>query len=217
MIRVILADDHPIVRAGTRMWLARDGDVEIVGEAEDALQALGLAKGCGAEVLLLDARLPGMRTKALVEAVKKECSHLRILVLSAYKDADLVMGLLRAGVDGYLLKEEPPEAIAAGIKAVMQGGRPLSGEIVALLQTAALGEAPSVSKRDLLEELTEREREVLLLMVEGASNAAIAQALFISERTVKFHVGNIYQKLGVKNRTEAVLLALERREEWMSG
>lgn len=211
-MRVVLADDHPIVRAGIRMLLAQTPDVDIVGEAETAAEVLTTLQRAEVDVLLLDAVLPGMRTKPLVETIRRRHPRLAILVLSAYKDPHLVLGLLKAGVNGYLVKGEDMEDIVRALKDVQRGKRPLSAEIVALLQETALGGAPS-SRLDPLQTLTEREREVLTLMSEGASNEDIAQKLYISERTVKFHASNIYGKLGARNRTEAVSLFLKYTSE----
>ncbi len=209
MIRVVLADDHPVVRAGTRLMLAQSGDIEIVGEAGDAAEALQVTAEVRPDVLLLDATLPGQRAKTIIRALRRQQPQMRILILSAHKDVDLVMGLLREGVSGYLLKEESMAAITRAIKDVTRGNKAFSAEILEMLQQAALGEIASPSTRNPLHDLTEREKEVLGLMAEGLSNAAIARRLFISERTVKYHIGNIYGKLGVENRTAAVLLALK--------
>ncbi len=211
MISVVLADDHPVVRAGTRAMLSQNEDIQIVGEAKDAAETLQWVSEANPDVLVLDAVLPGMRAKALVRTLHNQYPGVRILMLSAYKDADLVMGLLREGASGYLLKEESMDAIAQAIRDVVQGKKVFSADILELLQQAALGEIAQTGKNPL-QQLTEREREVLDLVVAGLNNAAIARRLFISERTVKYHIGNIYGKLGVKNRTEAVLLALKYRE-----
>jgi len=191
------------------MLSAQDADIVIVGEAEDAQGTLALVEELDADVLLLDAVLPGMRTKKLVMEIKERRPSIHILILSAYKDSNLVMGLLQAGVDGYLLKEESLKRIAQAIVEVMNGEKAFSTDILTILQEAALGEDGWSSERKRLASLTDREREVLTLMAKGLSNREIAERLVISERTVKYHVGNIYSKLGVKKRTEAVLLALK--------
>ncbi len=214
MIRVLLADDHPVVRAGTRAMLDRNEDIEVVGEAGNAAETLQMAAATHPDVLLLDAVLPGQRTHILVRDLLTQQPDLRILILSAYKEVGLVMGLLRAGVFGYLLKETPTDAIARAIRDVQQGKKAFSPEIVELLQQVALGEIASSiqNPNNPLNKLTKREKEVLDLMVEGLNNHAIAQRLFISERTVKYHISNIYGKLAVENRTEAVLLAIKWRD-----
>ncbi len=193
------------------MLLTQNADIRIAGEAETASGVLEILQRVQADVLLLDAMLPGMRAKSLVQSVRQQHPGLPILVLSAYKDPRLVMGLLQAGVSGYLVKGEDMEDIVRAIHDVLRGKRPLSAEIVTLLQQAALGGTkppPAIP----LETLTQREREVLDLMSQGLNNTDIARKLYISERTVKFHTGNIYNKLGVKNRTEAVLLLLKSRD-----
>jgi len=208
-IRVILADDHPIVRSGMRMLPTQDENIVIVGEAEDAQGTLALVEELEADVLLLDAVLPGMRTKKLVHEIKHRRPNMHILILSAYNDPNLVLGLLQAGVDGYLLKEESLKRIAQAIVEAMNGEKSFSTDILTILQEAALGKNGWPSERRRLASLTDREKEVLSLMAEGLNNREIAERLAISERTVKYHVGNIYGKLGVKTRTEAVLLALK--------
>ena len=191
------------------MLPSQNADIVIVGEAKNAQETLRLVEEDGADVLLLDAVLPGMRTGALVHEIKKRQPHIHILILSAYKDPDLVMGLLRAGVDGYLLKEEPLERISQAIIGVMNGNKLFSSDVLDILHDVALGHASQTPEEKRLALLTEREREVLSLMADGLSNQEIAEKLSITERTVKYHVGNIYGKLGVRTRTEAVLLALQ--------
>jgi len=193
------------------MLTSHNADIVIVGEAKNAPETLTLIEQQEADVLLLDAVLPGKRTRALVHELKTQYPNMRILVLSAYKDPNLVMGLLRAGVDGYLLKEESLKRIAQAIVEVTNGKKAFSTDILSILQEAAMGERGWPSERRQLASLTEREKEVLALMAEGLSNREIAERLVISERTVKYHVGNIYGKLGVRKRTEAVLLALKYR------
>ncbi len=208
-IHVILAEDHPIVRSGMRMLPSQNPDIVIVGEAENAEEVLRLVEQLSADVILLDAVLPGMRAKSLVKKLKKRRPALHVLILSAYKDPNLVMGLLRAGVDGYLLKEEPLEQISQAIISVMEHKKPFSDDILEILHAAALGHDNWSLEEKRLASLTEREQEVLTLMTEGLNNQEIATSLTISERTVKYHVGNIYGKLGVKTRTEAVVIALK--------
>jgi len=207
MIRVLIADDHPAVRAGLASELERQPDITVVGQAGNAQETLRLAQERQPDVLLLDIVMPGMRAGELVRRLRSACPKLRVLVLTAYDDERLVLGLLRAGVQGYLLKEEELETVAAAVRGVMRGEMPLSLPVAAKVRQAALGEPGRAEQRPLAR-LTEREREVLALMARGLSNAEIAKELVITEHTVKFHVGNIYAKLGVRTRVEAILVAV---------
>ena len=208
MIRVFLIDDHPVVRQGMRALPSKNAEITIVGEAATAHEALQVLSVQEVDVVLMDARLPDMRTKELIQKLREHHPSIRILVLSAYQDAELVRTMLQTGIDGYLLKDEPLNRIAAAITEVMLGWKVFSPHIFETLQEI-MGETTTSAEMDPLAELTPREREVLSLMAEGLSNATIASRLHISERTVKYHITNIYAKLGVKNRTEAILLALK--------
>lgn len=204
-IRVLIADDHPIVRSGVRNELAYYGGFEVVGEALDGDQALRLAQELEPDVLMLDVNMPGMKAIQVLRTLKEASHGIRILVLTAYNDPGTVIGLLKAGADGYLLKDEDPALISEAVRAVSKGETWLSPtipeEVVAIVresQGTSIGEA-----------LTDRELEVLRFLEEARTNKEIALALQTSERTVEFHVSNILAKLGVKSRLEAALWAKE--------
>ena len=206
MIKVLLADDHPALRAGIKGMLEK-ADIEVVGEAADGDEALRLAERLGPDVLVLDAVMPGLRAPQVIHRLKETCPDLRVLVLTAYDDNELVFGLLDAGAVGYVLKEEALETIEAAVRAVARGESWLSPKVAAKVMKKALG------KEETEEEaipLTERELEVLRLMARGWSNQRIAKELSITERTVRFHVGNVLGKLGVSSRTEAVVEGVKR-------
>jgi len=204
-IRVLIADDHPIVRSGVRNELTYAGGFEVVGEALDGDQALHLAQELEPDVLMLDVNMPGMKAIQVLRTLKETSQEIRILVLTAYNDPGTVIGLLKAGADGYLLKDEDPALIPEAVQAVSRGETWLSPtipvEMIAIVQEnqgTSLGEA-----------LTDRELEVLRFLEEARTNKEIALALRTSERTVEFHVSNILAKLGVKSRLEAALWAKE--------
>lgn len=205
LIHVLIADDHPIVRSGVRSELERSGEFDVVGEALDGDQALHLAQELKPDVLMLDVNMPGMKAIQVLHALKEDAEGPRVLVLTAYNDPGTVIGLLKAGADGYLLKDEDPFVIPEAVLAVSKGETWLSptipAEVVSMMQEdrdAAIGE-----------KLTEREQEVLRFLEEGRTNKEIAMTLQTSERTVEFHVSNILAKLGVKSRLEAALWAKE--------
>ncbi|TEU14929.1 MAG: response regulator transcription factor [Anaerolineales bacterium] len=206
MIKVLLADDHPALRAGIKGMLEK-ADIEVIGEAADGDEALRLAERLRPDVLVLDAVMPGLRAPQVIHHLRETCPDLRVLVLTAYDDNELVFGLLEAGAVGYVLKEEALETIEAAVRAAARGEPWLSPKVAAKVMKKALG------KEEAEEEaipLTERELEVLQLMAKGWSNKRIAKELSITERTVRFHVGNILTKLGVESRTEAVVEGIRR-------
>lgn len=202
MIRVLLVDDHPVVRAGLRFALDTCEDLCVVGEAADGEEALWLAEALRPEVVLLDCRLPGMDGVAVAQALRERCPEARVVALSAYEGDGLVWGMLEAGAVGYVLKDEPLERILAAVRAAAQGRAYFSPDVAAQVAARARGERRGG--------LTEREWEVLRWMAEGRSNREIALVLSISEHTVEKHVGRILAKLGVRNRAEAVRWAVER-------
>ena len=205
VIKVLLADDHPALRAGIKGMLEKAG-IEVVGEAAAGDEALRLAERLGPDVLVLDAVMPGLRAPQVIHRLRETHPDLRVLVLTAYDDNELVFGLLEAGAVGYVLKEEALETIEAAVRAAARGESWLSPKVAAKVMKEALG-------KEKVEEaipLTERELEVLRLMAKGWSNREIAKELFITEGTVKNHVANIYTKLGVHSRAEVVAWAWQQ-------
>lgn len=204
-IRVLMIDDHPIVRSGIRMLLEKAGNIEVVGEADRGDDAVGLLKRLNPDVLLLDMEMPG---KTGVEVAREvEAAHLpvRVLALSAHDDEEYIMNLLANGAAGYLTKEEALDTIVDAVTGVA------NGEEGWLSRRAAARMATMTRKRqrDIID-LTDREEEVLKLVAEGWTNNRIATELTLSERTVRFHLTNIYDKLGVTSRAEAISWAVRR-------
>lgn len=202
MIRVLVVDDHPVVRAGLRAVLEASGDIQVVGEAAEGKAAVCLAEAMRPDVVLLDCRLPGMEGAAVARVLRERCPWARVVVLSAYADEHLVGGMLRAGAVGYVLKDEPPEEILAAVRAAMRGEAYFSPAVAVKVAAWVRYERPGG--------LTEREWEVLELVVKGLSNREIAGRLKVTERTVEFHLSNVLRKLGVSSRVEAVVWAKER-------
>lgn len=201
-IRVMLVDDHKMVRNGLRTFLLIHDDLELVAEAADGQEALALFERADPDVVLMDLKMPRMDGVAATRALMARDPGLCIIALTSFKDEDLVTEALRAGARGYLLKDINADRLADAIRAAHQGSPALAPEAAwAVFQASRRGEAMG-------DDLTEREREVLALMVEGLTNPEIADRLVIALSTVKSHVSNILSKLQVSTRTEAVSLAL---------
>ncbi len=207
-IRILVADDHPVVRNGLIMQITQASGMRVVGETGEGSKLLPLIHQEKPDVLILDAIIPGVRTSALVRRIKSEFPQVKIIVFSAYEDPALVRGLLAAGVDGYMLKEEMLSRVVDAVREVIRGGMPLSSKITANMHEMWQQDEPS--HPPMPEPLTLREQEVLEWMARGLSNRAIAEKLHVTERTVKFHVGNILGKLGARSRVEAVRIAIEK-------
>ncbi len=204
-IRVMIVDDHAVVRGGLSKFLQVHKDLELVGEAENGVEAVRLARQLQPDVVLMDLKMPEMDGVAASRELRAQHPKLRVIVLTSFAEDNMVQGALQAGATGYLLKNVTGADLANAIRAAHAGRITLSSEATeALVHAAANPIVPA-------DELTEREREVLALMVDGLSNQEIANRLFLSLGTVKFHTGNIYSKLGVDSRVAAVTLAIQRR------
>jgi NarL family two-component system response regulator LiaR len=203
-IRIMLVDDHAVVRSGLGAFLSVNPDLELVGEAENGEQAVVRANLLKPDVILMDLMMPVMDGVAATQAIKKQNPQIQIVALTSFQEDELVQNALKAGAVGYLMKNVTARELAAAIKAAKDGKITLSPEAAQALVRANQQAAET-------ETLTEREIEVLKLMVEGLNNAEIAERLVISLSTVKYHISNILQKLGVDNRVSAVSLALQRK------
>jgi len=203
VIRIMVVDDHPIVRQGLVAALEDEPDFEVVGAAESAEAAEALVERLRPEVLLLDLELPGLSGVAAIPRLLEASPDTRVLIFTAYDTDERVLGAIRAGAKGYLLKGATAADIAGAIRAIASGGSALEPRVAAKL-VAAVGAPRGAGP------LTGREREVLRLIAEGLPGKQIARALGISERTVKFHTTSLLRKLGADNRAQAVALAAQR-------
>ncbi|HNS50814.1 MAG TPA: response regulator transcription factor [Anaerolineae bacterium] len=207
-IRVLIADDHALVRTGLKLFLSAFDDLELVGEAGSGEEAVRLC-GCeGTDVVLMDLMMPGMGGVAATQVIREKCPHTRVIALTNFQEVETVQQALRAGATGYLLKNVSAGELAAAIRAAHSGRATLAPEATQALIDATLKPAPAADTNTF--RLTSREGEVLALMARGLSNAQIAAQLVVSPMTVKFHVSNILSKLDCATRTEAVALALGR-------
>lgn len=202
-IRTLVADDHPIVRAGIVALLESSDDVDVVGEAVDGEDAVRLAAALLPDVVLMDLQMPKLDGAGATGRILAAHPLVKVLVLTTYESDDRILEAIGAGASGYLLKAAPPGEIVAGIRSVAAGGTVLAPSIAAAL-VARVRQPPVERPR-----LSTRELEVLSLVAQGSSNPEIATALFIGEATVKTHLLHVFEKLGVSDRTRAVTLALE--------
>lgn len=205
-ISVVLVDDHPALRVGLRIMLEQAPDIHVVAEAGAGEEALAQIRALRPDVAVLDCQLPGVSGMEIAAEIRRLGLSTRVLALSAYTDDQIVQSMLQAGAVGYLLKEEAPAAIVDAVRAAARGEGRWSAAVASKLAAWAVRPPPAGSAGDL----TEREIDVLRLLARGWDNQRIGQALHISERTVRFHLRNIYDKIGTHTRAEAAVWAARR-------
>ena len=214
-VRVLLVDDQPLMRKGFRMILDEEEDIVVVGEAADGREAVRAAASCSPDVILMDIRMPGMDGIEATRQIVQQDRHQRVLVLTTFDLDEYAFGALRAGASGFLLKDVPPDELVAAIHTVASGDAVVAPRVTRRLldeyahQLPLPGGPGSEDAARVLDELTDREREVLVAVADGLSNAEIAERLFVSEATVKSHVGRILTKLGLRDRVQVVVLAFQ--------
>lgn len=200
-IRIVIADDHKIVRRGIRAFLELDPEMVVVGEAADGAEAVRLAHELRPDIVLMDLLMPGMDGVTATATIRRELPETEVLALTSVLEDASVVGAVRAGAIGYLLKDTEADALCRAIKAAVEGQVQLTPQAAArLMQVVSGPQSPQA--------LTERETEVLRLLAQGQANKQIARSLSISEKTVKVHISNILGKLGVQSRTQATLYAI---------
>lgn len=202
VIRVLVADDHAVVRAGIVSLLSAEPDIEVVGEAIDGEDAVAQSLALRPDLVVMDVRMPRLTGDDATARILQTVPTVRVLVLTTYESDASILSAIEAGASGYLLKAAPAEELIAGVRSVAAGEVALSPAIAAQLVSRMRQPAPST--------LTPRETEVLRLVAEGLSNRAIGERLFLGEATVKTHLLRTFEKLGVNDRTRAVTLAMER-------
>ena len=205
--RTLVADDHPIVRQGIAALLASTDDFVVVGQASDGHEAVALADSLGPDLIVMDLRMPGLDGVGATEAVLARHPSTRVVVLTTYESDDGILRAIEVGASGYLLKASPEDELLAGLRAVAAGQVALAPAMATRLvgrARAGVDAGPRTSP------LSPRETEVLALVAEGCSNREIGRRLFVGEATVKTHLLHVFEKLGVRDRTRAVTLALER-------
>ncbi len=210
MISVFVADDQALVRGGFRMILDAQDDLEVVGEAADGREAIEGVRSLHPDVVLMDVRMPVLDGIAATKTIVAEHLGSRVLVLTTFDQDEIVYDAMRAGASGFLLKTAPPDKLIDGVRTIAAGDALLGPTITRrLVESFVSRPRPGQAAPPQLEELTGREREVLVLIARGLSNAGIAERLFISEATVKTHVNHLFQKLDLEGRVQAVVLAYE--------
>lgn len=208
MIRVLIADDHPVVRQGLRTFLDLQDDVDVVGEAADGAEAVDLVASLAPDVLLLDLKMPVLDGLGTLVRLGERGLRPRVLVLTSVGDREDVAPAMRAGASGFLYKDIDPAALVQAVRAVHSGQVLLAPEAAEAMLSGPVSPPAAAGAGGYVAPLTDREREVLTLIASGRSNREIARELVVAEKTVKTHVSNVLMKLGVQDRTQAALYAV---------
>ncbi len=207
-IRVLIADDHQVVRQGLRTFLELHDDIEVVGEAGDGVTALDMVRSLKPDVVLMDLVMPGMDGVTATREIKAFAPHAEIIVLTSFTEDDRVLAVIEAGASSYLLKDVSPDELVSAIRAVRAGGTRLHPDIARKLLAQIAHPTPSAQSA-LKSDLTEREHDVISLVAQGLTNQEIADRLAISSKTVKTHISNVLGRLKLEDRTQLAIFALK--------
>ncbi len=205
-VKVIIADDHSIIREGLKQLLEMSGEIQVVGEAGDGLQCLNVLKKISADILLLDINMPNMNGLQVLEKINKSQLKIKVVILTVHNEIDYLIKANEIGVDGYLLKDAGSNELKKAIFNVMEGEQYIQPELIPLLNQKLLQKETDLDK---MHALTKREMQILKLIAEGLFNKEIGDRLNISERTVKNHVFNLFKKIGASDRTQAAVFAIK--------
>ncbi|OZC81841.1 DNA-binding response regulator [Rhodococcus sp. 06-412-2C] len=208
-ITVVVVDDQELMRMGLNMVLEAQDDIEVIGEASDGAGAIEAVDRLAPAVVLMDVRMPGIDGVSATRSITESGSDTRVLVMTTFDLDEHVLGALRAGASGFLLKDTPPEDLVSAIRSVAAGDAVVSPKVTKRLLSRFVAQSVSTTDASVLDALTGREREVLVHLATGLSNAEIAAVLHLSEATIKTHIGRILTKLDVRDRVQAVVLAYE--------
>jgi DNA-binding NarL/FixJ family response regulator len=206
--RILLADDHELMRTGFRMILQSEDDLEVVGEAADGNQAVALSRELRPDVVLMDVQMPGLDGLEATRLVR-DSGDCAVLILTTFNREDYLFEALRAGASGFLLKNASPEDLISAVRIVARGDAMLAPELTRRLLDRFAARPDATRRPDLLDLLTEREKQIFRLVAAGSSNAEIAAQLYVGEATVKTHVSRVLNKLGLRDRVQAVVYAYE--------
>jgi DNA-binding NarL/FixJ family response regulator len=209
-IKILLADDQAMVRAGLRMILEAESDIQVVGEAEDGLRAVTLAQNLKPDLVLMDIQMPAMNgLEATRRIVHETNGTVKVLILTTFERDDYIFEALRSGASGFILKNAPPEDLVIAVHVVAEGNGLLAPSVTRRIISEFAKRPVQPTLKNEVEHLTEREIDVLKLIARGKTNAEIANELIVSEATVKTHVSNLLTKLGLRDRVQAVVYAYE--------
>lgn len=208
MIRVLLADDQALIREGLRTILDAEPDIEVIGEAQDGGRAIEQARALRPDLVLMDVEMPGLDGITATERLLADAAPPRVVILTTFDREDYIVRALRAGATGFLLKTAAPRELAAAVRSAIDADALLAPEVTRRLIESYLGRTDPATA-GVLDDLTDREREVLVEIASGCSNSEIAERLFLSKATIKTHVNRLFAKLGVRDRAQAVIAAYE--------
>jgi DNA-binding NarL/FixJ family response regulator len=206
-IRIVIADDQGLFRAGLARLMADDARVEVVGQAVDGADAVAKCKALKPQVVLMDLKMPGLEGPEATQRILEDSPDTKVLILTTFEADSYVMSALKAGASGYVLKDSTPEAIISSVLSVSLGERVMASAVATRVVDMLTGQT---SRREYLDDLTARETEILKLIASGKANKQIAFALRISEKTVRNHISNMYEKLQIFDRSQAVLYAVRK-------